>query len=173
MYIEEIRIPKTRIGVLIGSKGDVKKKIERLFGVKLVIDSKNNMVKIESEDSLSVFNTKPMIMAICRGFNPDIADKLKNDDTIIEFINIKDYSGGSRKKFIRLKSRIIGSKGEARTNIEDMTDTEVTIYGKTIGIIGGIEDVSIAIDAFKDLLQGAPHGNAYRRIIERKKNINQ
>ena len=167
--MEEIRIPKERISVLIGKYGKEKKELEKATNTKIEIDTKDNIVTIRSDDSINLFNAKPIIKAIARGFNPDIAELLLDEDYILEIIDIQDFSGKSKKKFIRLKSRCIGEDGKARKNVEDMTNTNISIYGKTVSIIGKINDVGIARSAIEELLRGAPHGNVYRRIDVRKR----
>ncbi|MEK6826272.1 MAG: RNA-processing protein, partial [Nanoarchaeota archaeon] len=82
----------------------------------------------------------------------------------IEIINIKDFAGKSEKKLVRIKARLIGTKGKARRVIENMTNTEIVIYGKTISIIGKVENVDVAKRGTEILLRGAPHGNAYKYI---------
>lgn len=171
MYSEELKIPKDRIPVLIGKKGVIKKRIQRLAGNRLAIDSKEGDVLIEGEDSLSIFRTKMIIQAIGRGFNPDVALLLMDDSYSLELINIQDFSGKSQKKMVRLKSRLIGTRGKAWKHIERTTECRLSVYGKTIGIIGRIEDVFIARQAIEYLLQGAPHSNVYKFIQEKKKKM--
>lgn len=167
MFIQQLKVPKKRIAVIIGKKAETKKKIENKTHTKLKIDSKEGDIIITGEDSLNVYITKNIILAIGRGFNPDVALTLLNENNILEVIDMIDYTGKSKKKQIRVKSRLIGTKGKAKHNIERLTNTKISIYGKTVCIIGGIEDVNIAREGVESLLKGAPHGNAYR-IIERK-----
>ena len=49
-----------------------------------------------------------------------------------------------------------------------MTDTNIVIYGKTVGIIGKITDVMLARQGIINLLQGAKHGNVYSYIEKQK-----
>ena len=60
-----------------------------------------------------------------------------------------------------MKGRVIGKEGKAREHIEEMTETNICVYGKTIGIIGRQENVSIAVKAIENLLKGSPHANVY------------
>lgn len=164
--MEEIKIPKGRVAVLIGKGGEIKRIIEKEGNVKLKINSEGN-VEIEGEN-IDIFETKPVIKAIGRGFNPETACLLLDEDYCLEVLDITEFSGKSKKKLIRLRSRCIGKEGKARTNIEDMTNTEICIYGKTIAIIGRIDDVDIAKQGIISLLNGAPHGNVYKLIQKRK-----
>ena len=171
MFDYEIKIPKDRVAVLIGKRGAVKKKIQRLTNSKLIIDSKEGNVTIESEDSFAAYNTKLIIQAIGRGFNPDIALLLKNEDYSLEMINITEFAGKSRKTMHRIKARVIGTKGKAWKMLERLTRCYLSVYGKTISIIGLTEEVALARQAVEDLLKGAPHGNIYKFLQEKKKKI--
>jgi ribosomal RNA assembly protein len=169
MYTDELKVPMERVAVIIGKKGIVKKRLEKKTETRIQIISKEGDVLISGNDSLNVYNTKQIIKAIGRGFNPAIAELLLKDDYAFETIDIKSYSGGSKKKMARLKSRCIGTKGKAWGMIERLTGTFVSIYGKTIGVIGMFNDVAVARQAFQSLLQGAPHSNVYKLINRLKK----
>jgi len=166
MYMNELKIPRERVAILIGKKGADKKKLEKKTNTKINV-GKEGDVEVSAEDNFDVFLTCNIIKAIARGFNPDIALTLLDEENCLEIINIIEEIGKSKKKLIRMKSRVIGTKGKAKHNIERLTNTKISIYGKTVSIIGDIEDVSIAREGIESLLKGAPHGNAYR-LIERK-----
>ncbi|MDD5332065.1 MAG: KH domain-containing protein [Candidatus Nanoarchaeia archaeon] len=169
MYHEVIKVPKERIAVLIGKKGSVRKKIEEIFNVKLTINSEEGLVKIESDDSLSLFESVPAIKAIARGFNPKVIEKLKSEEFFLEILNIEDYVGKSKKAVIRIKARLIGTDGKARKELELMTNTNISVYGKTVSILGKYDNVKLAKEGVEELLKGAPHSNAYRYVINKKK----
>jgi len=168
MYQEEIKIPKDRVAVLIGKDGKLKREIEKLTNIHIHIDSNDSLITLKSEDSVSLFDAKPIIRAIARGFNPKIAELLIDQDYALEVIDLKDFAGDSKKKMIRLKSRCIGTGGKARESIEQLTNTHISVYGKTVSIIGKIENVYLAKAAVESLLGGSPHGKVYRRVQERK-----
>jgi len=71
----------------------------------------------------------------------------------------------------RLKGRVIGADGKTRRIIEDMTETYVTVYGKTIGIIGETSNVSLARRAIESLLRGSPHSSVYKWLENQRRNI--
>ena len=93
-----------------------------------------------------------------------MALNLVDENYCLEIVNIKDFTGKSKKKLLRIKARVIGTQGKARKLIETLTNTEIVIYGKTVAIIGKIEDTLIAKTAVEKLLSGAPHGNVYNYI---------
>ena len=66
-----------------------------------------------------------------------------------------------RNALIRIRSRLIGTGGKAKRNVERLTNTRITIYGKTISIIGNYEDIDRAREAIGKLMSGSPHGNVY------------
>ncbi len=169
MFQEGLKIPKKRIAVLIGEKGKTKREIERFTSTKLTINSEEGDVIIESQESINVFNTKPIIQSIGRGFNPEIALNLIDEENILEIIDITDFSKKSKKDLIRLKSRLIGTNGKARKMIEMLTHTEICVYGKTVSIIGEHDNVHLAKRAITNLLQGSKHGNVYGFIEKTKK----
>ena len=69
---------------------------------------------------------------------------------------------------LRLKSRVIGTKGKAKAMLEQLTNTNICIFGKTVSIIGRTENVMITKHGIESLLNGAPHGNVYRSIEDQK-----
>ena len=160
--MEQLKIPKDRISVLIGKKGFTKRKIQKITSTILRINSEEGDVFIEGE-SLDVFNCLNIIRAISRGFNPEIALKLLDDDYSFEMIDIEEFSRNKRD-LIRIKSRLIGTEGRARKHLEELTNTSIVVYGKTVSIIGKVEDLFIARESIEGLLRGSKHSNVYARI---------
>ncbi|MHA1506643.1 MAG: KH domain-containing protein [Candidatus Asgardarchaeia archaeon] len=168
-----LKIPKERVAVLIGKHGKIKKKIERLTQTIIKVNSSEGSVIVipskEMLDPVAPLKAKSIIQAIGRGFNPEKAMKLIEDDYVLEIIDINEYARGSRNSLIRLKGRVIGEEGKARRMIEELTDTDVCIYGHTVGIIGKIEDVMAAKKAVTMLLEGAKHGTVLRYLQKYKR----
>lgn len=167
--IDETNIPKDRIAVLIGKKGAERRRLERKIKVNIRVNSKDGAVTIEGDDGLRIMIAKNVIKAIARGFNPEIAERLINEEYILELLEIKEYSGKSKKKMTRLKGRVIGKEGRAWKNIEKITNTNISVYGKTVGIIGKIDNVLVAKEAVEALLEGAPHGPIYKWMEDKKR----
>ncbi|RME55069.1 RNA-processing protein [Candidatus Woesearchaeota archaeon] len=168
MDSKELKVPKERLAVLIGKEGEIKKKIESLGHVKLDVNSKTGDVMISGEDSLDVYITKDVVKAIARGFSPKIALKLFKEGYMFDLIDIRDYVGNSKNALERIRGRVIGSEGKARRYLEHVTETNISVFHKTVAIIGEVENVTIARRAIALLLGGSPHGNVYR-WLERKK----
>ncbi len=169
MFIYEVKIPHERIAILIGKKGEVKRKLQRLMNVKLKIDSQEGAVRVEGEDSIKAYITKKIVKAIGRGFNPKVAFLLSNEEYEFELIEIKEFSGKSKKTMHRVKARLIGSEGKAWKMIERLTGCQLSVYGKTVGIIGPVDLVDLTRHAVEHLLEGSPHGNVYKFIQDEKK----
>lgn len=170
-YSYQLKIPKERIAVLIGTKGEMKKRIEEETNSKIFVNSDEGDVTISGDDSLGLFSAREIIKAIGRGFSPETALLILKSDYAFELLNIADYIGKSKKTTIRLKARVIGSEGKARKQIEEITDTKMSVYGKTIGIIGEAESVLLARRAIETLLAGATHASVYQWLEKKKREL--
>lgn len=160
----DLKIPKERIGVLIGEEGKVKSKIEEKSDAKLEIDSETGLVQIdveEIEDPLMPMQVEDVVKAIGRGFNPNKALKILDKDVYFELIDIRDYVGKNSNAVHRVSGRVIGKNGRSREIIEELSETYVSVYGNTIGIIGGSVEISVAKRAIEMLLQGSEHSTVY------------
>jgi ribosomal RNA assembly protein len=168
---EYLKIPRERVGVVIGKNGITKDEIENLTKTEIIVDSEAGTVAIspteETEDPLSVWKARYIVKAIGRGFNPEISVKLMGDETILEIINLPDYVGKSKKAILRQKARIIGKEGRTKDIITDMTGVDISIYGKTVAIIGDMEQIHIAKEAVEMILNGVRHKTVYA-FLERK-----
>jgi len=167
MYSQELKIPQKRIAVLIGKKGETKKLLERKTKTNIHV-TKEGEVTITSEDNIHSFNAQPIISAIARGFNPEVALMLLDESFGFELVSIKQFSR-NEKDLLRIRSRIIGTNGKARKMLETLTETFISVYGKTVAIIGKAEKIDLAKRAIEKLLGGAPHGNVYQFIEIQKK----
>ncbi len=165
----ELKIPKLRVGCLIGKKGEVKRIIERSTKTKIKITSEGD-VEIYGE-SLDGFICENIVKAIGRGFNPHIALNLIHDDYGMEIIDLRHIVGNNRKKLKRVKSRLIGTRGKARDIIEKLTQCYVSIYGRTVSIIGVHEKLSVAFRGIEKLLHGSPHGFVYAYLGREMKKL--
>ena len=168
-YRYDLKIPKERVAVLIGTKGETKKLIEKETSTKLDIDSEEGDVVVTGKDSIKLFETREIINAIGRGFNPSIALKLKKIDCGLELINLNDLAR-NKNDMQRLKGRVIGQEGKSRKVIEELTNCDICVYGKTIGIIGSIEEIGNARKAIEMLLGGSMHASVYKFLEAQKRN---
>ena len=125
MFSQELKIPKSRVAILIGKKGEIKRLIERKTNSNINI-SKEGEVEITSEDEINIFDAKPVISAIGRGFNPDVALMLLDETFSLIIISLKDYAR-TEKDMIRIRSRLIGKMGKARAMLEKLTNTFISV----------------------------------------------
>jgi len=168
-----VKIPKERIGVLIGPNGKVKETIEKKVSVNLEIDSETgditvNLNKDVTDPSL-LFKARDAVLAIGRGFSPGRAYKLfEDEDCMLTIIDLREVFGRSQSDIKRTKGRIIGKEGKTRKIIEELTDATVSVYGYTISIIGGLEEAETAREAISMLIKGSQHATVYR-YLQRKR----
>lgn len=164
-----LKVPKERIGVLIGREGEIKKKIEEATQTSLNVDSQEGEVIISADDGLKLYDAKEIIRAIARGFNPETALLLLKSDYILEIVDMRDFAGKSKNTLLRLKGRVIGREGKSKREIERLTESYISVYGKTVAVIGRIEDVPNARKAIENLLQGATHASVFKFLEKMKK----
>ena len=170
-----LKIPQNRIGALIGSNGEVKKSIENITETIIDIDSDDGTVYISPEedmkDPLGVWNANHIVKAIARGFNPEVALKLVSDDIYLEIIKLPLYIGKSKKALARHKGRIIGKDGKTREIIMEMADVDMAVYGKTVSLIGEMDNIMIAKEAIEMILNGSRHKSVYGFLEHKKETL--
>ena len=170
-----LKIPKERVGVLVGTHGQVKRAIERQLRVKLNIDSESGDVEIilrDMKDPSLIFRAQDVVLAIGRGFSPQRAFKLMEDeDTMLRIIDLREIFGRSQSNIVRVKGRIIGRQGKTRRLIEEVTGAYLSVYGHTIAIIGRPEQAQLAEEAVRMLIKGAMHSTVYRYLFRRRRQL--
>jgi ribosomal RNA assembly protein len=173
-----IKVSKDRIGAIVGRKGSVKSEIESKCNVRLDIDGESGDVsigfknKVDSFD-VGIFKATEIVTAISKGFSPQRAYSLLNEDNVLQFIDLREYSGKSINSLDRIKSRIIGQSGKTRRNIEDFTGIYLSIYGHFVGFIGNYEETILAIDAVTMLCKGSSHKSVYHMLEEYRRKKKQ
>lgn len=171
-----LKIPKERVGVLIGPAGKTKEKIERMLSIELQIDSETGDVTLmlaeKTEDPSLLFKAKDVVTAIGRGFSPEHAFRLIHDEeAILDIIDLRTVFGRSESDIRRIKGRIIGMNGKTRRIIEELTDTSVCVYGHTVSIIGNIEQAQAAREAIQMLINGSLHSTVYRYLHRKRREL--
>ena len=170
-FAYEVKVPKNRLAVLIGTKGEIKRRIEKQTSTTIIINSKEGDVKVTGEDPLSLYCTKDIIKAIARGFNPDVALLLLKQDYCFDIISLHDFEKNSQIQ--RIRGRIIGKEGKSRRLIEQHTECYVSVFGKTISVIGRTEHVFYAKKAIEMLIKGSQHSTVYRWLEKMRRNMIQ
>jgi ribosomal RNA assembly protein len=171
-----IKIPGDRIGALVGPDGTVKNVIERRLSVDLQVDSETGTVQITvppaAEDPTVLFRAKEVVTAIGRGFAPEHAFRLLDDDEIMfELMDLRETVGRSPSDLKRLKGRVIGKEGKTRRIIEELSEANISVYGHTISIIGYPDQSAIAREAVRMLIRGSLHGTVYRFLHKKRREL--
>lgn len=168
MTVQEIRIGANRIGALIGKEGAVKKALEEKTGAAIQIDSDEGEVRIEGEDAFGVLRATDVVTAIARGFSPERAFRLLEDeDLALDVIDLSAVEPSPRQQE-RLRGRIIGKAGKAREQIENMAYVSISVQGKTVTLIGTPDHLRNARTAIEMLINGVPHETVYS-FLEKKR----
>ncbi|WP_407355381.1 KH domain-containing protein [Methanolobus sp. WCC5] len=169
-----IKVPKDRVGAIIGPKGRVKQIIEDKSTAKLDIDSENGTVEIiPGDDPVGAMRAEDIVNAIARGFNPDKTFSMFDEDLLmLDVIDISKYTS-TQKELLRLKGRIIGKNGKTREITERLTGVKLSVYGKTVSMIGTPERNQIARTAIEMLIEGATHGSVYSYLEKKRQELVQ
>jgi ribosomal RNA assembly protein len=167
-----VRIPKDRVGTLIGPEGKVKSHIEEKLQVTLQIDGEGSVsIKLseKAKDPSMLLKAKDVVTAIGRGFTPEETYRLiRNEDDIFDLIDLRLVFGRSESDIKRVKSRIIGTEGKTRRLIEELSEANVVVYGHTVGIIGSFEQADTAHNAVQMIIEGCQHHTVYH-YLQRKR----
>ena len=173
---EHIKVPQDRIGAIIGVEGKVKETLEKKSGAHIDVDSESGTVLIEADEKADPFKAlkaSEAIKAIARGFSPEKALKLLDvDDLLLDMIDLSKISDAP-SDLARIKGRIIGKGGKTREIMESMTGAKISVYGKTISIIGDPEQTMTIRTAIDMLIDGAPHGAVYGNLERRRRELKQ
>lgn len=165
--MRSIRVPQDRVGTIIGKNGETKKMLQRISGIRLDIDTEGEVVihdEIENTDPILALKIIDVVKAIGRGFAPDKATRLFEDDEYLEIVDLKEFVAGRDNQLARIRGRVIGRKGKTRKTIEDLTGVYVTVYGNTIALIGNSVSLPIAKHAIELLLNGSEHATVYHYL---------
>lgn len=171
-FAHNIKIPRERIGALIGKGGRVKQDIEKRCGVAIEVDSEDGNAMITGEkpvEQMEMFKAVEIISAIARGFSPQRAMRLMGEEEVFQAIDLHDYAGKSPSALARIKGRIIGEAGKSRRTIEDLTGAYISVYGHTIGLIGTYNEIRLATDAIDLLCRGSMHKTVYNMLQEARR----
>jgi ribosomal RNA assembly protein len=167
-----VRIPKDRVGIVIGAEGKSKQYIENKLKVKLEVDSEGSVtitLNEEANDPSLLLKAKDVVTAIGRGFPPEVAFRLiRNEDDIFDMIDLRLIFGRSESDIKRIKGRIIGTDGKTRRLIEELTEADMVVYGHTVGFIGSFENVDTARNAVQMIIEGCQHHTVYK-YLQRKR----
>lgn len=166
------RIPEDRVGVLIGPGGRTRRTIATATATEIAIDANEGEVRLESPDTdpMGALKARDIVLAIGRGFSPDRAMRLLKENTYLGVLDIKLTTGHRDKAGLRrIRSRVIGTHGRARTRIETLSGCSVSVYGSTVALIGEEEQLERATRAVELLLRGSEHSTVFHLLAQLKR----
>jgi ribosomal RNA assembly protein len=171
-----LKMPKERVGVLIGPEGKTKRAIEEKLSVELQIDSETGgitfMLAATADDPSLLFKAKDVVTAIGRGFSPEHAFRLiRDEEAVLDIIDLRTVFGRSESDIRRIKGRIIGMNGKTRRILEELTDTNIAVYGSTISMIGNLDQVEAAREAIQMFVKGSLHSTVYRFLHRKRREL--
>ena len=166
--MEFVKIPHERIAILIGERGKAKKEIEKACEVTLHVNE-DGEIEIDGDTAHTYF-ARDVVKAIGRGFSVQEALKIITNNFAFYLIDLDDYTK-SDKDITRIKGRIIGEKGKMKKEIESATESFLSIYGDTIGIISKIDTMEYAKEAIFMLIDGAQHSRVFNYLAKIRRQI--
>lgn len=128
---------------------------------------KNNLTVSGSE--LNEFIVEKVIEAIDFGFDAEDALLLKDEDFVLEFIDVKEHT--RRKNLKDVRARIIGTDGKAKKTIENLTGSVIVISENKLGVIVDSDHLDATIQAIESLIQGSKHGNVFSYLEKQNAGI--
>jgi ribosomal RNA assembly protein len=166
------RVPEDRIGALIGPGGRTKRAIASSTHTEIEIDAAEGEVRVSGPDSdpMGALRARDIVLAIGRGFSPERAFRLLKDDTFLGILDIK-FTTGKRGKAVlrRIRSRVIGTHGRARTRIEELSGCSMSVYGSTVALIGEEDQLERGTRAVQLLLRGSEHSTVFHLLARLRK----
>jgi ribosomal RNA assembly protein len=165
-FEQVLRVPQDRVAALIGKKGETKKHLEESLHVELQIDGETGEVRIRSSsiEEGEPFKAISIVEAVGRGFSPQRALRLLEPETVFEVIDLREFAGKSDNSLERIRGRIIGLNGKSRKVIEELTKCHISVYGRTVAIIGEVTEVKLAKAAIEMLASGSRHRSVYNML---------
>lgn len=140
-----------------------KAKLEKALNVKISFSGKN--ISLEG-DALKEYVAIQVIEAINLGFAQEQALLLREEDFILETINIKEIT--KRRDLKTIRARIIGTKGKTKKILGDLSDCFIVLHENTVGIIGRAEEIKKAMQALTSLIHGSKQSKVYS-YLERER----
>jgi ribosomal RNA assembly protein len=158
-----LRIPEERASLLLKNQERDLKTIENLLKIEISA-SKKGEIEISCPDPLEELRAYEIVKAYGRGFALKNALKLLEDNSSIQIIEIKDFAN-TKNSSTRLKGRVIGKNGRIKSFLENELDLCISIYGKTISLIGNCSNLTVGRQVIELLLNGGSYA-AMRKLIK-------
>ena len=166
------RIPEDRVAVVIGPGGRTKKAIAQATATSIDVDAEEGEVRVVGPDTdpMGVLKARDIVLAIGRGFSPERALRLLKENTFLGVLDIKLATGHREKEAMRrIRSRVIGTRGRARSRIEELSGCSMSVYGSTVALIGEEEQLERATRAVELLVRGSEHSTVFHLLARLKR----
>ena len=162
-----VRIPGDRVAALIGRSGRSKTAIEESCRVSIDVDGGSGEVTVRAggpPGDSEPFKAVEIVTAIGRGFSPEAAMTLLEGHNALHVVDLREFAGKSPAALGRVRARVIGEGGRARRNVESLSGTRISVYGRTVSVIGDSSRLRLAVDAIASISAGSMHGAVYGRL---------
>ncbi len=136
-----------------------RKKLEKILSVKITNRGKEVFINGNPKDE---YTAEKVIEALDFGFPFSVVLIIKEQDYILEVINIKDYT--HKRDMERIRARLIGKKGKTLKTFEELTKCFFELKGNQVGIIGDPEYIKNAQDAVVSIIRGSKQANVYSHL---------
>lgn len=130
--------------------------LEKILQVK--ISAKAGEIEISGEP-VNEFVAEKVIDAITLGFEMKTALLLKEEEFILEVINIKEHT--RRRDLELIRARIIGTQRKTLTTLEQLTHCFFQVKNNFVGIIGPSNWIENGQQAIISLIKGSKQSNVY------------
>lgn len=141
-----------------------KKLLEKELNITITNKGKNIFINGNPENE---FNALEIFKAINLGFSAEHALQLKDENIVLQIINIRDIT--KRHDLERIRARIIGTKGKTLRTLSCLTKCNLSIKDNRIGIIGNFQEINDASQAIASIIIGSKQGNVYERLEKQRK----
>ncbi len=169
-----VKVPMDRVAVIIGPAGNTKALIEKKSTASLNIDSQTGSIEItDPDDPLLAMRAGEVIKAIGRGFSPEKVIRLFDDDMLTVEIMDLSHIANTSKELKRLKGRIIGKGGKSREIFENLTGCKISVMGKTVSLLGHLDQILVARTGIEMLIKGSPHGPVFSFLEKKRRELKE
>jgi ribosomal RNA assembly protein len=161
------RIPEERVAVLIGPGGRTKREIASRTTTEIEVDTQEGEVRIVGPDAdpTGAMQARDIVLAIGRGFSPERAYRLLKEGTYLGVLDIKFTTGRHEKAALRrIRARVIGTRGRARSRIEELSGCSISVFGSTVALIGDDAQLERGTRAVEMLLRGSEHSTVFHLL---------
>ncbi len=133
--------------------------LERTLKLKIKIEGRSIII---DGPPLNEYDAERVFDAINSGFSARTSALILDEEFAYEKINIRDFT--RRKNLETIRARIIGTKGKAKSTIEQITGCKIKVKENSIAIIGYAESVQNVITALSSIIRGTKHANVYKYL---------